>query len=164
MPSYTYQGLNKEGQEAIIASNMAPFASDYGPHPHLGGFPEKHDGNPPIYYPEDDDRGRALEAKQKRRDNYRKERLAEIKAKVKSMDACRVMAGIEFPKGEAVELQPGHALLHRKPYQVGSITKFRICKMAALVASGTFKEGRAAKVKESKSDDITKPVKTQKGA
>jgi hypothetical protein len=143
MPSFVYQGLPKKQQEARLKSVMAPLMDDYRKHPRLGGFPDGLAGNPNMYYPEADDSPAAAADKEKRRKEYRARREEEVKAGIKDEDAVMVLWGVEFRKGEAVELDEKHPLLQpvKKRNPDGSFRELP-SKMDAMLERGVFKESK----------------------
>jgi hypothetical protein len=150
MPFFIYNGLTNERKQRLLDLGMQYLESDFEPHPRFGGFPEPGGGKPYIYYPTSKDSPKALEDKRKRREAFRVARKKELIAGIEVQDKSITLWGVEFPKGERVELRANHPLL--VPVNNGYLK--RPPKMDALVEGGDFEcvEDRKELSKSEKKD------------
>lgn len=70
---------------------------------------------------------------------HMEQKKADIEQSVADADACKMVGGVRFPKGETVVLPDGHSLLKKRPKRDIRLEKtLHTCKMDGLVASGSF--------------------------
>lgn len=125
MPFFRYLGMPKAQQVAFIEAHMRPLLDDEEPHPRFGGFPLVKP-NEIGYYPDKDDNRKVERVKQQKRDDFRKQKLAELEDEMLIADSIMVFtvgrkpgkpdAGkrFEFPKGKVVEVPEFHTKLINK--------------------------------------------------